>query len=374
VSDADLAKSYPALMNATDKYDPAATRKALMGRQHAEGRIVRYAYRPFDVRWTYWDPDTELVDRKRPEFMLNTGIQNRFLTAGERNRMGVFYRPQAISVLGDHHLVESNVSIFPAMVQQDSQNVEANVAKSIKTALENRGLTSDDLFNHIVATLNAPAYEALHMDALRVDWPRIPMPGDDDVFRSSAGLGGRLAALLDAEVEIDGVTRGALLPGLAAIALPFGSDFEATAGWGSIQRKPNGTRLIMPGAGRTIERPWTDQEKAALGEIANRHGVDLDVLLGLVGFTAFDVQLNATSGWQAVPAKAWTYTLGGYPVLKKWLSYRETAVLGRALGGDEVLHFARTARRITEILSMGPALDAVHALAREATADTGSPA
>jgi hypothetical protein len=65
-----------------------------------------------------------------------------------------------------------------------------------------------------------------------------------------------------------------------------------------------------------------------------------------------------------VAANVWAYTLGGYQVLKKWLSYREADVLGRALTGKESLHFAKTARRITEILCCGPALDAAHAKAR----------
>ncbi|HEX8553792.1 MAG TPA: type ISP restriction/modification enzyme, partial [Sphingomonas sp.] len=367
VSDADLAKAYPALMNPSGSYDPARTRRLLLGQRQDEGQIVRYAYRPFDVRWLYWHPDTDLVDRERPEFAVNTRIDNRFLTAGERNRMGIFYQPQAISVLGDHHLVESNASIFPARVQQDSQNVEANVSRSVKDTLADRGLTSDQLFDHILATLNAPSYEAENMDALRIDWPRLPFPSDDEVFRSSAQLGSRLAALLDAENEIDGVTRGALLPGLASIALPYGSVPDVNTGWGSIQRKPNGTRLIMPGSGRTMEREWTEEERDSLGRIAARHNLDIVVLLGVIGSTAVNVQINGSSGWEAVPWRVWSYNIGGYQVLKKWLSYRETDVLGRSLRGDEILHFAQTARRITEILCMGPALDAAHALSRAST-------
>ena len=42
----------------------------------------------------------------------------------------------------------------------------------------------------------------------------------------------------------------------------------------------------------------------------------------------------------------WSYKLGGCQVLKKWLSYREQGVLGRALSPEEVQHFANTARRI----------------------------
>ena len=61
---------------------------------------------------------------------------------------------------------------------------------------------------------------------------------------------------------------------------------------------------------------------------------------------------------------------GGYPVLKKWLSYREAEIIGRPLSGDEVMHFAKSVRRICEILCMGPALDQAYALSGE-TAATG---
>lgn len=363
-TDAEFAKSFPALVNTTERYNAAATRKALIERKYQLGQIVRYAYRPFDVRWAYWDPDTKLIDEKRPEFFANAEVGNRFLTAGVRNRMGVYYKPQSVSVLGDHHLVESNVSIFPARVRQDTQNVEPNLARSVKTMLAERDLTSDQLFDHVLATLNAPVYEARYIDALRVDWPRIPIPASNETFARSAALGARLAALLDVEVGVDGVGRGALLPGLSPIGLPYGSSYEVTAGWGSVQRKDNGTRLIMPGAGMITEREWTKAELEALHQIATRHGLSLAELLEVTGDRAVDIQMNGTAGWRAVPSKVWSYTAGGYQALKKWLSYRETAIMGRPLRGEEVLHFAHTARRITEILAMGPELNATHDEAR----------
>lgn len=51
-------------------------------------------------------------------------------------------------------------------------------------------------------------------------------------------------------------------------------------------------------------------------------------------------------------AAIWDYKLGGYQVLKKWLSYREHKVLDRALSPEEVQYFADTARRIGAILLM----------------------
>ena len=48
----------------------------------------------------------------------------------------------------------------------------------------------------------------------------------------------------------------------------------------------------------------------------------------------------------------WRYKLGGYQVLKKWLSYRERNILARPLTLDEVQHFTDTARRIAAILTL----------------------
>jgi hypothetical protein len=50
--------------------------------------------------------------------------------------------------------------------------------------------------------------------------------------------------------------------------------------------------------------------------------------------------------------------MGGYRVVKKWLSYREERVLGRGLEVDEAREVGRIVRRIAAILLMGPDLDA----------------
>ncbi len=63
----------------------------------------------------------------------------------------------------------------------------------------------------------------------------------------------------------------------------------------------------MPGKGKTENRPFTELEQPALG-----------------GET-LDVYLNADCRWKNVPRPVWEYTLGGYQVLKKWLSYRPVA-------------------------------------------------
>jgi Type ISP C-terminal specificity domain len=83
-----------------------------------------------------------------------------------------------------------------------------------------------------------------------------------------------------------------------------------------------------------------------------------DDALALLGNNRLDVYLNDDAMWSAVPMKVWEYTLGGYQVLKKWLSYREFDLLGRVLRPDEAAYFSQVVRRIAAILLMGPALDA----------------
>ena len=93
-----------------------------------------------------------------------------------------------------------------------------------------------------------------------------------------------------------------------------GNDFDVTAGWGHF-----GTgQAVMPGQGRVVERSYTSEEREAVGEAVST-----------LGDTTFDVHLNDRAYWRNVPALVWSYKLGGYQVLKKWLSYRERKVLGR---------------------------------------------
>ena len=207
----------------------------------------------------------------------------------------------------------------------------------------------EDLFYHVIAVLHDPAYREANAGALRMEWPRIPLPGwpdgdaDAEALVASAARGRELARLLDPDAPVPGVTQGSLRSEIATIAVPTttdsrnmtGDDFAVTAGWGHF-----GTGdTVMPGQGRIVERAYTPDEKAAMGDS-----------LSTLGETTFDVYLNDRAFWRNVPAAVWTYKLGGYQVLKKWLSYRERAILDRPLKPEEVQHFTDTTRRIGAIL------------------------
>jgi hypothetical protein len=75
-----------------------------------------------------------------------------------------------------------------------------------------------------------------------------------------------------------------------------------------------------------------------------------------------------------VPQAVWDCTLGGDPVIKQWLSYREMRVLGRPLRPDEVRYVTEVVNRIAAILLLGPAVDANYAATKRATFEFDWPA
>ena len=113
----------------------------------------------------------------------------------------------------------------------------------------------------------------------------------------------------------------------------------------------------MPGKGRIIQREYDKTERAAIAETAAAHGLSVDQALSLLGPTTCDVYLNDSAYWKNIPANVWEYTIGGYQVIKKWLSYREQELLGRALRVEEAREVMNMARRLSAIILLQPELD-----------------
>jgi hypothetical protein len=371
VSHDEMRSRCPAVMSASARFDPVKTRDILSKRGIASsGRVVRYAYRPFDVRWVYWDPETKLLDEKRPEYWEQVTASNRFLSAGARNRKEDFYQPQITSTLADHHLVESNVGMFPLYLHEHAghggDTLRPNLSQSLESFLKARQLKPESIFRHVTAILHSPLYRTENAGALRMDWPRVPVPVDAGRLQASADLGLLMAGLLDTEVSVAAVSKGTLRPGLRTLGVPHkiggkplsDDDLSVTAGWGHVQISRTGSTLVMPGTGVAKQRDYTVAERDALLEEAKTQGIDALDVFELLGQRTLDVHLNAAAIWTNVPAEVWDYTLGGYQVIKKWLSYREAAILGRALKPDEVAYASEMVRRIAAILLLSPTLDA----------------
>jgi hypothetical protein len=239
-----------------------------------------------------------------------------------------------------------------------------NISDSLLAYLTRIGIVADapNLLYHTLAILHAPDYRIENAGALRQDWPRIPLPDNKEALLASAALGRKIAALLDTETPFDvaaGLSRqvpnGGVKPPLqniAALTLPIGTTldearhFAVTAGWGHAGQGG----VTMPGKGKIIERDAFAAPSGARPEGERRSP--------LLGDRTCDVYLNDMAYWSNIPLRVWEYTIGGYQVMKKWLSYREEKLLGRPLTKDEVRYVQEMARRIAALLLLEPQLDA----------------
>ena len=366
----EVARRYPIAMRAAPRFYPQPVRTTLLTRGGpAESGFVRYAYRPFDTRWLYWEAETKLLDEKRAEYKPHVFEGNIWLSSSHRIRKGET-EPQTMFTrrIASYHLIERVANWFPAWLRDDSLEASGsatprrpNLSPDAQRYLQSLDADVEDLFHHVLAVLHDPTYREANAGALRMEWPRIPLPGwpdgsqdgAADELSESAARGRQLAALLDSDTPVPGVTEpipgapsgSALRPEIAAIAVPSttdggnmtGDDFSLNAGWGHF----GSGQAVMPGQGRAVEREYTDHERAALGDAVQT-----------LGYTTFDIYLNDRAYWRNIPSAIWSYKLGGYQVLKKWLSYREHKVLARPLHPEEVQHLTNTARRITAILTL----------------------
>jgi hypothetical protein len=77
--------------------------------------------------------------------------------------------------------------------------------------------------------------------------------------------------------------------------------------------------------------------------------------------------INEVAYWRNLPSRVWNYYIGGYQVIKKWLSYREHALLGRPLTREECREVTHMARRLATIVLMEPALERNYFITRESS-------
>jgi hypothetical protein len=175
------------------------------------------------------------------------------------------------------------------------------------------------------------------------------------------------------------VTSGKIRPELQAIGVitragggtlnPAAGDLAVTVGWGHTGKGD----VTMPGKGRVDQRGYTPDELAVIHGGASPLGLTEEEAVSSLGTTTCDVYLNHTAYWRNIPASVWEYTIDGYQVIKKWLSYREHALLSRALTTEEAREVSHMARRIAAIVLLSPALDANYLAVKQATIPWAGP-
>jgi len=361
----EVERWHPELMKPRAGYHPRVVRKALRNRTNFRAeRIVPYLTFPFDLRWLYYEDEDNLLNRRRPELWENLP-GNKFLIAVPHARRISEARPLAASCLFDLHLHDRGSVCFPVHVkpgdgpqdlfsERSSAALEplANLHPQLWAAMQRAwNLEGDlrrepaeqlvlDLFHLTLAISHAPQYQIDHQDTLAHDWIHLPIPKDYDLFQEIARVGEQVGTLLDPIADANRILNQLLGASRRTLAMPGSKDDVL---------KDQDLQITIPYFG------------AARGGWKERAPRELEASHQAWGESTGNLYLNDTAYLANVPERVWRYELGGYPVIKKWLGYRDHKRRpGRPLSHGELDHLRAIVQRIAALLLLHEQLDAAY--------------
>ena len=325
----------------------AAARRELRAatkRKRLEDFVTKILYRPFDERFIFWHPS--VVWRPRTEAMPH-------LLAGENVAL-IGCRQQArgddewAQVFVTSRIAEScaisNITreinylyplyLYPGVGKADGSlfnrwatgkdgrtpNLDSGFVEQVAAATELRFVSdgrgdlreafgAEDVFAYIYTVFHSPGYRGHYEAQLKLDFPRVPLPGSGDLFRQLAEAGHDLLALHLLESP------------------KLGKPITTYIG----PRNPEVGRV-----GWSDGTVWLDAVKtnAREGHRATKPG---------------------TIGFQGVPEEAWDFQIGGYQVCHKWLKDRK----GRTLSDEDVAHYQKIVVALNETIRIMAEIDEV---------------
>jgi predicted helicase len=183
-----------------------------------DGKIIKCSYRPFDNRWTYFD--NKIIWRWRVDVMKHflrgenmglvtarqcvgdwqyvfcTKLINEFNLTGTAGRFGsgntfpLYFYPD-----------EKNKDLFGAGLER-VPNLNMEIINQIATDLgltftnEKEETTNTfapiDLLDYIYSVLHSPTYREKYKEFLKIDFPRVPYPKDQETFWKLVRLGSEI--------------------------------------------------------------------------------------------------------------------------------------------------------------------------------------
>jgi len=306
----DLIKIDFKLKN-TKHWRVSRTREKLRGEKW-EDLIYPYDYRPFDSRYICYH--SAFIERDRFKLMRHMiEGSNLAINFTKRLRDPIWRHILVTSRITDKTLISSrdNCYCFPLYLYQYTReglalsqelpeerkgpNFTDKFLQAVKKSLEKEPLP-EEIFYYIYAVLYSPTYRKRYQEFLKIDFPRIPLPKDYQVFRALSNLGKELVDLH-------------LLKHLSL----------------------SQTEIGYPVSGSN------KMEKIRYDEPTQR---------------AF---INKDQYFEGMSKEVWEYQIGAYQVMEKYLKDRR----GRKLSLDETNHYMKVAKAIRLTIELQGKIDEV---------------
>lgn len=239
------------------------------------------AYRPFDIRYVYYD--NSLLQRARTNLMKYFFNDNMALCTCKQQTSFDFQHILISNTITERCYVSLQTGevsyIFPLYLYSEDgtirkPNFNEEILKNIETAL-GETVEPQDLFDYIYAILHSPSYRTKYKEFLKIDFPRIPYPTSTEEYHRLSGIGSQLRKLhLMEEVP---ATKHA--------------------------------QFNTPGS-NVVDKPE---------------------------YKGGSVWINKEQCFEDVPETAWKFYIGGYQPAQKWLKDRKS----RELTFDDIAHYRK---------------------------------
>jgi len=292
-------------------------------------------YRPFDVKYTYYTGNSSgFICRSRNEVMQNMLLgENLGLILNRQVRINYSHVFITQSLVDFHTLETANANpyLFPLYIYayEDKQNIfttakkEANFSPEfIKDITNKLGYTPSPemIFYYIYAVLHSPNYRQRYAQFLKIDFPRIPLTYNHELFKQLAEKGEILVHL-------------------------------------HLMKKLPDIKTTMSNFISNDNLPIFTQEK---GEFHYQGDGKNEVTQVKYDENKQQIMINKDCYFCDVNKSLWEFKIGGYQVLEKWLKDRQKANL--TLTEKDIIHYQNILIVLQKTLEVMREIDDIYKL------------
>jgi len=282
-----------------------------------QNQFFPYSYRPFDIRWIFYQPNLIEIGRggASKELMRHFCQKNLGLTITRQLSTAKFFHSFITTWITDMCLISTKTKetsyIFPLYLFSDElvstihesplqrgriPNFTPEFLQAIRESL-NSEPNPEEIFYCIYAVLYSPTYRKRYEEFLKIDFPRIPLPSNYHSFKKLSTLGKELVDL-------------------HLLKHPSLSE----------------TEIGFPKGGSNVVEKVKYEEKTQ------------------------SVHINKEQYFEGIVRGVWEYRIGAYQVMEKYLKDRKK----RKLSLDEIDHYMKVAKAIRLTIELQKKIDEVY--------------
>lgn len=306
--------------------------------------ITEVQYRPFDLRYTYYPTNkiSQIIVRgdsrvRLMRHMLQPNVALLFTRINRQASLGYFYVSNKIVDLHPLDTAKDSMIVAPLFLYPEKgESLFVGEAGSLQTARQpnisltagreiarkigriyypiaeyptkdgDEHLTPKEIFYYAYAILHSPTYRSRYAEQLKINFPRLPLTSDKELFKGLVVLGNELVNLhLLGENPLD--SSKTILDDSSKWNIKIGGNAPANLEkW------------------KVTDVRYDTKEKR--------------------------VYVNAGQYFEGVEKEVWEFMIGGYQVCEKWLKDRKKA--GRVLSTDDLKHYMKIVVALRETMRL----------------------